>query len=170
MNLEHKHLEHLSDEQFASILAGDRSDMRVRLHVESCAKCQRELTSLGAAIGDLSYASLRWAEQRAARIEVPSRWALNWNAMPGWGATLAGVLIFGVAIGAHMQVNQQNAVVARPTHTLAAPSDDEVANDNNLMLSIDNELTEQVGGQVPTSDLNVAARPAHRHAIPEVAN
>jgi hypothetical protein len=170
MNLGHERLEHLTDEQFASILAGDRSDMRVRLHVESCTKCQRELTSLGAAICDLNHASLRWAEERAARIEVPSRWVLNWNTMPGWGATLAGVLIFGVAIGAHMQGNQQSAVVDRPAHTLAAPSDDEVAKDNNLMLSIDNELTEQVGGQVPTSDLNVAARTEHRHAIPEVAN
>ena len=170
MNLEQERLEHLTDEQFASILAGDRSDMRVRLHVESCAKCQLELTSLGAAIGDLNYASLRWAEQRAVRIEVPSRWVLNWNTMPGWGATLAGVLIFGVAIGVHMQVNHQSAVVDRPAHTLAAPSDDELAKDNNLMLSIDNELTEQVGGQVPASDLNVAARTARRHAIPEVAN
>src|SRR6185437_5721667 len=87
--------EHLTDEQFANLLAADRSDTRVRLHVESCAACQRELTSLGAAVGDLNYASLRWAEQRAARIEVPSRWVLNWNAMPGWGATLAGVLLFG---------------------------------------------------------------------------
>jgi hypothetical protein len=170
MNLKHEHLEHLTDEQFASILAGDHSDMRTRLHIESCAKCQRELTSLGTAIGDLNYASLRWAEQRAARIEVPSRWVLNWNSMPGWGATVAGVLIFGVAIGAHMQINQQSAVVVRPSHTMSAPSDDELAQDNSLMLSIDNELTEQVGGQVPASDLNVSARPAHRRAISEVSN
>jgi hypothetical protein len=170
MNLKHEHLEHLTDEQFASILAGDHSDQRVRFHVEGCVKCQRELTSLCAAIGELNYASLRWAEQRATRIEVPSRWVLNWNAAPGWGATLAGVLIFGVAIGAHVQVNQQSAVVDRPAHPLAAPSDDELAKDNNLMLSIDNELTEQVGGQVPASDLNVAARTTHRHVIPEVTN
>jgi hypothetical protein len=162
--------EHLTDEQFANILSGDHSDLRVRLHVESCTKCQRELTSLGAAIGDLNYASLRWAEQRAARIEVPSRWALNWNAMPGWGATLAGVLIFGVALGTHMQFNQQSVVVARPSHTMSAPSDDVVAQDNNLMVSIDNELTEQVGGQVPVSDLNVSSRTAHRRALPEVSN
>ncbi len=161
-------LEHLTDEQFANILAGDRSDLRVRQHVESCAKCQRELTSIGAAISDLNYASLRWAEQRAARIEVPSRWVLNWNAMPGWGATMAGVLIFGVAIGAHMQFNQQSVVVTRPSHTMSAPSDDELAQDNNLMLSIDNELTEQVEPQV--SDLNVSSRTAHRHAISEVSN
>ena len=162
--------EHLNDEQFANILAGDHSDMRARVHVESCAKCQRELTSLGAALGDLNYASLRWAEQRAARIEVPSRWVLNWNAMPGWGATLAGVLIFGVAVGAHMQISQQSALVSRPSHTISAPSDDELAQDNDLMLSIHNELTEQVGGQVPVSDLSLSSRTAHRRAISEVSN
>ena len=162
--------EHLNDEQFANVLAGDHSDLRVRLHIESCAKCRRELTSLGAIIGDLNYASLRWAEQRAARIEVPSRWVLNWNSMPGWGATLAGVLIFGVALGAHVQINQQNAVVTRPSHTIPAPSDDELAQDNNLMLSIDSELSEQVNGQVPVSDLNVSSRTAHRRAVSEVSN
>lgn len=162
--------EHLSDEQFANILAGEHTDMRARLHVESCAECQQELSSLGAAVGDLSYASLRWAEQRAVRIEVPSRWVLNWNAMPGWGATLAAVLIFGVALGAHMQVGQQNAVIARPSHTISAPSDDELAQDNSLMLSIDNELSEQIGPRLPTSDLNVSPRTVHRRAISEVSN
>jgi hypothetical protein len=161
---------HLTDEQFANILAGDHSDLRVRIHVESCAKCQHELTSLGAAVNDLNYASLRWAEKRAVRIEVPSRWVLNWNAMPGWGATLAGVLMFGVAIGAHMQGNQRSAVVDRASQTLIAPSDDELANDNNLMNSIDNELSEQVGGQVPVSDLNVSSRTAHRRDVSEVSN
>lgn len=163
-------LGHLTDEQFANILAGDHSDLRVRIHIESCAKCQRELASLGGAIGDLNYASLRWAEQRAARIEVPSRWVLNWNSMQGWGATLAGVLIFGVALGAHMQNSQQSAVVERPAHILPAPSDDELAKDNNLMLSIDNELTEQIGPRVPTSDLNLSPRTARRRAISEVSN
>jgi hypothetical protein len=162
--------EHLTDEQFANILAGDHSDMRAGLHVESCAKCQRELAAFGTAVSDLNYASLRWAEQRASRIEVPSRWVLNWNSMPSWGATLAGVLMFGVALGAHMQFNQQNAVVARPSHTTPAPSDDELAQDNNLMLSINHELTEQVGGQVPVSDLNASSRTAHRRAISEVSN
>lgn len=162
--------EHLSDEQFANILAGDRTDMRARLHVESCAACQGELMSLGAAIGDLNNASLRWAEQRAVRIEVPSRWVLNWNAMPGWGATLAGVLIFGVALGAHMQIGQHSAVADRPAHALAAPSDAELAKDNNLMFSINNELSEQIGPRVSASDLNVSSRTVHRQAISEVSN
>lgn len=162
--------EHLTDEQFANILAGDHSDMRARLHVDSCAKCRRELASLDTAVSDLNYASLRWAEQRASRIEVPSRWVLHWNSMPGWGATLAGVLMFGVALGAHMQFNQRSAVVTRSSHAIAVPSDDELAQDNNLMLSINNELTEQVGGQVPVSTLNASSRTAHRRAISEVSN
>ena len=162
--------EHLTDEQFANLLAGDLGDPRARVHVESCVRCQQELTSLCAAVSDLNYASLRWAEQRAARIQVPSRWVLNWNSMPGWGATLAGVLMFGVALGAHMQFNQQNAAVVRPSHAIPAPSDDELAQDNSLMLSINNELTEQVGGQVPVSTLNASARTAHRRAISEVSN
>jgi hypothetical protein len=162
--------EHLNDEQFANILAGDHSDLRVRLHVESCAKCRRELTSVGVAISDLNYASLRWAEQHAARVEVPSRWVLNWNSMPGWGATMAAVLIFGVALGAHMQLNQQSAVVARPSHLMSAPSDDELAQDNSLMLSIDSELSEQVGPEMPVADLSVSSRTAHRRAISEVSN
>jgi hypothetical protein len=162
--------EHLTDEQFANILAGDHSDLRARHHVESCEKCQCELTSLGSAISDLNYASLRWAEQHAARIEAPSHWVLNWNATPGWGATLAAVLIFGVAMGAHMQMNQQSAVVSRPSHTIPAPSDDELAQDNSLMVSIDNELTEQIGPRVPVSDLNISSRTVHRRPVSEVSN
>lgn len=162
--------EHLTDEQFANILTGDHSDLRARHHVESCDKCQRELTSLGSAIGDLNYASLRWAEQRAARIEVPSRWVLNWNAMPGWGATMAAVLILGVAMGSHLQMSQQSAVVSLPSHTIPAPSDDVLAQDNSLMVSIDNELTEQIGPRVPVSDLNVSSRTAHRRRVSEVSN
>jgi len=95
---------------------------------------------------------------------------LNWNAMPGWGATLAAVLIFGVAMGAHVEMNQQSVVVSRPSHTILAPSDDELAQDNSLMVSIDNELTERIGPRVPVSDLNVSSRTVHRRPVSEVSN
>ena len=38
------------------------------------------------------------------------------------------------------------------------------------MLSIDNELSEQIGPQVLGSDLNVSSRTAHRRAVSEVSN
>ena len=57
---------HLTDEQFASILAGDHGDVRARLHVESCVTCQRELTLLGAAI----VAGGRWLKWDARFVAV----------------------------------------------------------------------------------------------------
>ncbi|HEY4009897.1 MAG TPA: hypothetical protein VGM11_07075 [Acidobacteriaceae bacterium] len=162
--------DHLNDEQFANFLAGDSSDPRARLHVESCTACRTELTSLGAAMGDLDIASLRWAERRAARIGVPSGWALHWTALPGWGATLAGVLIFGVALGAHMQNNDSRTVALQPTHAITAPSEDELAQDNRLMRSIDSEINDQVRPQIPVTELDSDTRVAHRRVIREVSN
>lgn len=158
---------HLTDEQFAELLAGNKSDTCAVLHVENCAACRDELSSLGAAVGDLNFASMRWAERRASRIETPSSWALNWNALP-LGATVAGVLMFGVAIGAHMQTSNQIEPALRPAHALSAPSDDVVAQDNSLMRSIDNELAERIGPQVSASDLDVTSRAPHRRLIHEV--
>jgi hypothetical protein len=162
--------EHLNDEQFATLLAGDSADARARVHIEDCAACRTELCSLGAAIGDLNAASLRWAEQRAARIAVPSSWALRWSALPGWGATLAGVLIFGVALGAHMQNIDERAAVVPQSHLAAAPSDDELAQDNRLMRSIDDQLSDQIRPEVPVSQLDASARSGHRRVIREVSN
>ena len=161
---------HLNDEQFAELLAGRNSDDRATLHVERCEACRNELAGLGAAVGDLSFASLRWAERRASRIEVPSAWTLNWNALPGWGATVAAVLIFGVALGAHMQTVNRIEPALQPAHTVAAPSADELAQDNQLMRSIDNELSEQVGGQVLASDMDTSSHATHHRLVSEVSN
>jgi hypothetical protein len=159
---------HLTDEQFAEILAGDKSDDRAVLHVERCEACRNELVALGAAVSDLNFASLRWAEQRASRIAVPSRWTLNWHALPGWGATMAAVLIFGVAIGAHMQTSNSIEPTLQPAHTVAAPSDDELAQDNKLMRSIDSELSEQIGPQ-SASDLDASSQVTHHRLVREVS-
>lgn len=162
-------MNHLTDEQFADLLAGNHSDLRARLHLESCATCRQELTAMTAAVGDLNFASLRWAERRATRIQVPSRWALNWNVLPGWAATMAGVLIFGVALGAHVQANNHVEPALRPAHTISAPSDGELAQDNQLMRSIDNELSQQAGPQVLVSD-HRASSAARQGYIPKVSN
>lgn len=161
---------HLTDEQFAELLAGGNSDSYASLHLESCAACRQELTSMATAVGDLNFASLRWAEQRAARIAVPSRWMLNWYALPGWGATMAAVLLFGVALGAHMQTTSRVEPALQPAHRVAAPSENELAEDNQLMRSIDNELSEQTGSQVSASDLDVSSRTERHRSFREVSN
>ena len=160
---------HLTDEQFADLLAGHKDDEHARLHLESCEECRQELSGMTAAVGDLNFASLRWAEKRAARIETPSVWTLNWHALPGWGATMAAVLIFGVAFGAHMQVRNSVEPALQPAHAVSAPSPDELAEDNQLMRSIDSELSEQ-GPQVLATDADASSRSAHHRSIREVSN
>jgi hypothetical protein len=162
-------IQHLTDEQFANLLAGDRCDASARTHVESCECCRSELDSVGIAVNDLNGMSMRWAEQRAARIQTPSFWALNWKMLPGWGATVTAVLIFGVALGTHMQSNNQTAVLETP-HTMAAPTADELAQDNRLMRSIDDEINEQPGAQTVASTLDDSTRESHHHGLREVSN
>ena len=160
---------HLTDEQFADLMAGDKSDQNVRLHLENCAECRKELSEMTAAVGDLNFASLRWAEQHALNIKAPSLWTLNWHALPGWGATMAAVLIFGVALGAHMQVRNSVEPALQPAHSVSAPSADELAEDNQLMRSIDSELSEQ-GPQVLAADEDASSHAAHHRSIREVSN
>lgn len=162
-------IQHLTDEQFASLMAGDRSDANARLHAESCEACRRELASLGDAVNDLSRISMRWAEQRAARIEAPSLWALNWKTLPGWGATVAAILIFGVAVGTHIQTSEQTSAMATP-HTMLAPTADELAQDNSLMRSIQDEINEQPGAQMAASALDDSSRTSRHHSLREVSN
>ena len=163
-------LNHLTEEQLADLLAGNNRDACALLHVENCEACREELALLGAAIGDLNYASLRWAEQRAFRIQVPSNWALRWSILPAWGASLAALLIFGVALNTHMQTANQIVPSLRPAHTVSAPSDDELARDNRLMRYIDNELSEQVAPQMAASDPDLSSRNPHHPATSEVLN
>lgn len=160
---------HLTDEQIAQLLAGDRSDGGAVLHVERCQSCRNELAALGTAVADLNFASLRWAEQHASRIEVPSHWTLNWNALPGWGATMAAVLILGVAVGAHMQTSTRIEPALQPSHVVAAPSEDELAQDNQLMRSIDNELSEQVGPQELASEQDASSHETQHRLLREVS-
>lgn len=161
---------HLTDEQFAELLAGIERDVLAQAHLENCAECREELHAVGSAVVDLSAASLRWAERRAVSIERPSQWRLSWNALPAWGAAMASVLVLGVAVGAHIQNREDAAVVRPPAHAVEAPSEDELAQDNRLLRSIDSELTEQVGAQVATAQ-PVSGSPAVRvHSIGEVSN
>jgi hypothetical protein len=162
-------IEHLSDEQFASLMAGDRSDANARVHAESCEVCRRELASVGIAVDNLGRLSMRWAEQHAARIQAPSLWALNWKTLPGWGAMVAAVLIFGVALGTHMQTSDQTAALAAPP-TMPAPTADELVQDNSLMRSIQDEINEQPGAQMAASALDDSSRSLRHHSLREVVN
>lgn len=162
-------IQHLTDEQFSELLAGGPSSDAATLHLESCAACRDELSSMQTAVGTLRDLSLRWAEQRAVRIAAPSPWLLGWYKVPGWGAATV-LLLFGLAIGVHLPSGPPTSVsaVAR-AQTATVPSDDELTEDNQLLRSIDQELSREVRPLVPASELTVS-HPVRHHGVPEVAN
>jgi hypothetical protein len=159
--------QHLNDEQFSDLLAGETPGNFAALHLEECVVCREELTSMQTAVGDLRVLSLRWAEERAPRITVPSRWTLGWQALPGW-STAAMLLLFGVALGTHIQSPVHSAPTVSQSQTVSAPTQDELAQDNRLLQSIDQELNQEVRPQVPASELTVSTRDLRHPRLQEV--
>ncbi|HEX4155495.1 MAG TPA: hypothetical protein VHY48_07780 [Acidobacteriaceae bacterium] len=162
-------IRHLTDEQFSELLAGESCGDTATLHLESCDVCRDELRSMQTAVGTLRDLSLRWAEKRAVRIAAPSPWLLGWYKLPGWGAATA-LLFFGLALGVHVPSGPPTSVSAiGQAQTATVPSDDELAEDNQLLRSIDQELNRQVRPLVPASELTVS-HPVRHHGVREVAN
>ncbi|HVG27587.1 MAG TPA: hypothetical protein VM865_08280 [Acidobacteriaceae bacterium] len=163
--------EHMTDEQFSELLANETATGAMQGHLESCAQCRRELEAIRSAVGDLSALSLRWAEQRAGQVSAPSGWALRWGMLPGWSAALPAVLLFGIGLGTYLERGGQTVAPQRAeTRAVAAPSPDELAQDNRLMLSIDQELRQQVRPQVPAAELTVSVHRGRSAHGREVAN
>jgi hypothetical protein len=156
--------EHLTDEQFADLLSGEwKTDLRI--HEESCADCRSELDQVQSAIRGFNEVGLRWAEiQAPRRVPVPSKWSLRLHTIPRWSMAAAAMLIIGTAVGVH-EIRQP--VVQAPTTvavTASEPSKAVIADDNQLMQSIDQELSADVRPPVPASELQTAATPHRRVA------
>ena len=57
--------EHLTDEQFTALLAGEPPDPPARLHLAACDPCQREIEAVLFATEGFNTLSMRWAEAEA---------------------------------------------------------------------------------------------------------
>lgn len=163
-------IQHLTDEQFSDLLVGEAGGDAAS-HLDSCPACNRELALLRSAVSDLRGFSQRWAEERAARIVSPSRWTLGWHRLPAWG-TAVSLLFCGLAVGMHFQgiTHSSSAGISQPQTLASAPSDDELAEDNQLLRSINQELSRQVRPQVPASELSVSTKNVGHAVLREVSN
>lgn len=164
--------QHLNEEQFEELLAGNAADAAAEAHLQECADCRNELASIGFAVGELRDLSMIWAEQRGARIRVPSPWLIGWHAIPRWSVAVAAVLLIGIGIGMHGHSLDESSTTAHVSRYQPAPppSEDELAQDNQLLQSIDDELHPQIRPQVPVSELAGPARAARRTISSEIVN
>ena len=152
--------EHLSEEQFSDILAGRAPDAVAQAHLAQCESCRAEVASLQSAVIAFNEASLTWAELRAPRlIQTPSRLAQFLGGRPAWdkaaAATFAvAAVMFGFGLSPLHGHPGDAAKLEEP-----APSTAEIAQDNRLLASINQELQSGVQPSFSAAELRV---PVHR--------
>jgi hypothetical protein len=159
---------HLTDEQFSDFLADDSASQEAIAHLDVCEHCRTELAELRSAMGSFGEISLAWAEVEAPRrIQPPTRWEIRRRTMPAWGLAVATMMAVA-AVGIHRQLDlRAPAVPAVSTAEVTEPSSGELAQDNRLLMSIDQELNYQVQPAVP---VNHRARGTSHYPASQVAN
>ena len=164
---------HLTDDQFAELLAGISPDLQVEAHLRRCEPCREELASVLGSVAELNALSLDWAERVAPRrVPVPSRWAVRLGGRPAWSAGLvaaaaAAVFAIGMHLPQHVGDNRFSAVSAasgalRLGGASDAPTRAELATDNRLLASIDQELNAVPQPAIPVAVL----RDSSSHVAP----
>ena len=160
-------VQHLTDEQFTDLLSGSSRDSAAQAHLAECEPCRLELAGVKSAVESFDGASLAWASRQAPHlILTPSPWAVRSHAMPRWSAACAALVVMGVAFGLHGTregTTSPNQTAAASTNT--APSSTALAEDNRLLLSIDQELTWPVRPQIPAAELQIGPN-ASRRGVP----
>ena len=155
--------QHLTDEQFSDLLAGD-CPLDAMRHMKTCPQCQREFEQVQASIEEFGAAGLQWAERRPApRISASSAMIRGWN--PLTARTAAA----GLLAAALFATYQEKRMQAPNTDTLLpARSEAQVADDNRLMLAIDKEIRWQADS--PVADEDPAGGRLHLRGSHKLAN
>ncbi len=165
--MKNPHTLHLSDAELSDLLAGEAPADHTRIHLAACDYCRGELETVQESLASFSGFSTRWANTSApSRVPVPSRWALRLGGIPSWTTGLAataltGLLVFSFGPMGHAprHGDAEHAITVPPSNT-------ELADDNRLMLSIDQELNYQAR---PSLAVSTPQNGAHRveHRMPE---
>ena len=158
---------HLNDAQFGALLAGQSPRPAVREHLAACDHCRLEVEAVLSAVEEFNALSLSRARRRAPRmVPTPSRLAQYLGGRPIWGlGVAAGAAGFLVALG--LSVGEEHPRPSPPVRASAVvPTTGELAQDNRLMLSIDQELRSSVEPAVSASELGLSLpnRAEHREA------
>jgi hypothetical protein len=129
--------QHLTSQQFTDLLIGDCS-LEVRRHVDTCQQCQDECKQVQSAIDGFGAAGLEWAEQRTPMsISASSQLFLQCRSLGTWAA--AALLAAAVLFEVHQGWIVPTAVANNVTNQ-AVESTSDVADDNRLMMAIDQEI------------------------------
>lgn len=123
---------HLTDEDFAALLAGESSP-QLLAHLDTCDLCRTEAEQLSGALAAFKQQSLTWAEARPVpMVRKPS---ILLPLQRPLLAAAAALLVFAAVHGVFHAADTHQAVHRHAAGTLT--------DDNQLLLSIDQELDVQ---------------------------
>lgn len=151
---------HLDDEDYADLLAGEALNTAAELHLLRCVACREEFSSLASAAKSFHSLSLAWAQAKAPRlIQPPTPFArLLARGRPVWALGLSSALLAGVVCTHVFRPGSMEPTGIPDTATVVRSAPAEVAADNRLMQSIDEELQSSSEPAVPVDELRTSAR------------
>jgi hypothetical protein len=153
--------QHLTNQEFGDLLIGDCS-LEVRRHVDACPQCEEEFKRVQSAIDGFGAAGLEWAEQRAPMSISPSSQLLfQCRSLGTWAAAvlLAAAVLFEVHQGWIVPTHVANNVASQSVEPTA-----NVADDNRLMMAIDQEIRWQAESPLSIAAPEKRSRPPRRLA------
>jgi hypothetical protein len=153
--------QHLTNDLFTDLLIGDCS-LEIRRHVDACPQCQDEFKRVQSAIDGFGAAGLEWAEQQAPiSISPSSQLLFQCRSLGTWAAAalLAAAVLFEVHQGWIVPTPAANNVAAE-----AVESTSDVADDNRLMMAIDQEIRWQAESPLSIATPEKRSRPPRRLA------
>ena len=154
---------HLTDAEFSQLLDGAQPSALAETHLAVCTICREELHVVQGSLGNFRTLGTAWAEAEAPRrIAIPVGWRKGFPLQTSWGAGLAatamtGLLAFWLGIPGQPLAADPHGSTAHVDE--AVPTNAELAADNSLLVSIDQELS--TPGQPEMSAEQLRVTPAH---------
>ena len=163
---------HLTDDEFSELVAGEEPDPGIRAHLAMCEHCRLEVEAVRSSVHNFNRFSMTWAESEAPRrVRTPPRWMLGLASRPSWNLGLAGTAIACLLVFGLDRSFQLTPTPETIPQAVTAPSSVELAQDNQLLESINQELSAEAELTIPVAELHVMAhRAGSRHSIRPVAN
>ena len=133
-------MNHLTDDQFAECLTAAAPEPAIQSHLAQCDECRTELGVFLAAMDDFSAAALGWSKSQPV-VSPRARWLRTQQPLVAplrWALAAALIAAVGVPVAMHRERVVNVAVNEAP----AEDSPAQIAQDNNLLRSVDVALGE----------------------------
>jgi predicted anti-sigma-YlaC factor YlaD len=152
---------HITQEEMTELLMGTRTST-LDCHLQACVECREELERVKSSLALFRTASHAWSENRAEEtselqqvISLPrARTYASWWKLAAVTAVL--LMVFAAAYRIERTSINNNIVrVTTPNAAIVESSQDQIAQDNELLAQVNSEISESV--PTPMQPLQISA-------------